>query len=72
VGRQVVKPCPSELVVMRRRISMGCSQILFFLGWWPHLFSQERWGNIRYGVYGFPAIYYRGNLVVSRFLGRNW
>jgi hypothetical protein len=28
---------------------------LVFLSWWSLLFSQEWWGHILYGVYGFLA-----------------
>jgi hypothetical protein len=71
VGSQVVKSRLPTSTIMRKIDGVDCSQIHFFLGWWPLLFSQERWGHIQYTVYGSPAICYWKELVTSRILGHN-
>jgi hypothetical protein len=70
-GKKLVKSCLPTSIVMRKRDSVECSRFQFFLGWWPHLFSQEWWGHIWYGVYGSPSICYWREPVVSRILACN-
>jgi hypothetical protein len=55
-GRQVVKSYLPMSIARRKSEGLHCSQVLFFLGWWPLLFSQEWWVPIRCKVCGSPAV----------------
>jgi hypothetical protein len=50
--RQVVKSCMPALVARWKGEDVDHFQDLFFLGWWPLLFSLQWRGLIRYGVSG--------------------
>jgi hypothetical protein len=67
--RWVVKSCLPTFIVMRKSEGVDCSRV--FLGRWPLLFSQEWWGNIRYGVYGSPALCCWREPLVARILCHN-
>jgi hypothetical protein len=58
-------------IKMRKSECVDCSRVLFFLGWWPLLFSQEWWGHIRYEVCGSPSICCWRKSIVSRIVGHN-
>jgi hypothetical protein len=54
-GRQVVIFCLLTLIVGRRNDDVDRSQDLFFLGWWPLLFSLEWWGRSLVRGAWFPS-----------------
>jgi hypothetical protein len=70
-GTQVAESCLPTSTVMRKRDGVDCSQVQFFLGWWPLLFGQQWWGHIWYRVYGSPAVCYWRESVISRILDYN-
>jgi hypothetical protein len=37
---------PPITIIMRDNDGVDYSQVWFYLGWWPVLFSQEWWGHI--------------------------
>jgi hypothetical protein len=70
-GRQVVKSCLPMSTVMRKRDDADCSQVQFFLGWWPS--SSAKSGEAISGIgcmvpQPFDA---RGNRSYPEFLGHN-
>jgi hypothetical protein len=72
MDKQVAKSCLLAPIVGWKSNDVDHSWDLFFLGWWPILFSLEWWGLIRYGVYGSTTVCRWREPVVSIILRRNW